>query len=132
MTKGDNSLNTKKSERQQERTISALLSSNTLEGAARKAGISKRTLLRWLDELEFRNAYAKAKRDVLRSATAILTRDAGKAALTLTKIFLGKPTDNQSARVSAARATLRLALDANLLEDVHERLLKIEGQKDEF
>jgi hypothetical protein len=55
-----------------------------------------------------------------------------EAALTLTKIFLGKPTDNQSARVSAARATLRLALDANLLEDVHERLLKIEGQKDEF
>jgi hypothetical protein len=123
-------VNTKKSERQQEKTISALLSSNTLEAAARKAGISKRTLLRWMEEQEFRDAYAKAKRDVLRSATAILTRDSGKAALTLTKIFTGKPSENQSARVSAARATLRLALDAFSLEDLEERLRKLENQND--
>lgn len=123
-------MNTKKSERQQEKTISALLSSNTLEAAARKAGISKRTLLRWMEEQEFRDAYAKAKRDVLRSATAILTRDSGKAALTLTKIFTGKPSENQSARVSAARATLRLALDAFSLEDLEERLRKLENQND--
>jgi hypothetical protein len=123
-------VNTKKSERQQEKTISALLSSNTLEAAARKAGISKRTLLRWMEEQEFRDAYAKAKRDVLRSATAILTRDSGKAALTLTKIFTGKPSENQSARVSAARATLRLALDAFSLEDLEERLRRLENQND--
>jgi hypothetical protein len=121
-------VNTKKSERQQEKTINALLSSNTLEAAARKAGISKRTLLRWLDETEFRNAYTKAKRDVLRTATAILTRDSGKAAMTLTKEFTGKPTENQSARVSAAKATLRLALDAFTLEDLEERLRRLELQ----
>ncbi len=125
-------MNTKKSERQQERTISALLSSNTLEAAARKAGISKRTLLRWLDEPQFCNAYRKAKQNALRSATAVLMRNAGKAAVTLGQIFLGKPTENQSSRVSAARATLTLALHANLLEDVHERLLRLERQKDEF
>ena len=121
-------MNTKKSERQTERTITALLSSNTLEAAARKAGISKRTLLRWMEDPEFRDAYAKAKRNVLRSATAILTRDSGKAALTLTRIFSGKPTENQSARVSAAKATLRLALDAFTLEDLEERLRKLESQ----
>jgi hypothetical protein len=121
-------MNTKKSERQQERTISALLSSNTLEAAARKAGISKRTLLRWMDLPEFRDAYRKAKGEVLRTATAILTRDSGKAALTLTKIFSGKPTENQSARVSAAKATLRLALDAFALEHFEERLLRLEAQ----
>ncbi len=125
-------MNTKKSERQTERTISALLCSNTLEAAAKKAGISKRTLLRWLDEPDFRAAYAKAKRDVLRTATAILTRDSGKAALTLTKIFLGKPAENQSARVSAARATLRLALDAFAFEDLEERLRRLERQSDEI
>lgn len=125
-------MNTKKSERQQERTISALLSSNTLEAAARKAGISKRTLLRWLDEPGFCNAYRKAKQNALRSATAVLMRNAGKAAVTLGQIFLGKPTENQSSRVSAARATLTLALHANLLEDVHERLTRLERQQDEF
>jgi hypothetical protein len=125
-------VNTKKSERQQERTISALLSSNTLEAAARKAGISKRTLLRWLDEPGFCNAYRKAKQNALRSATAVLMRNAGRAAVTLGQIFLGKPTENQSSRVSAARATLTLALHANLLEDVHERLTRLERQKDEF
>jgi hypothetical protein len=123
-------VNTKKSQRQQERTINALLSSNTLEGAAKKAGISKRTLLRWMEEPEFRAAYRKAKGDVLRTASAILTRDSGKAALTLTKIFTGKPTENQSSRVSAARATLRLALDAFALEDLDERLRKLEGKSD--
>lgn len=125
-------MNTKKSERQQEKTISALLSANTLEAAARKAEISKRTLLRWLDEPAFRDAYAKAKRDVLRTATAILTRDSGKAALTLTKIFSGKPKENLGPLVSAARATLRLALDSFVLEDLEERLRKLEQQTDEI
>jgi hypothetical protein len=115
-------------EREREKAITALLSSNTLEGAARKAGISKRTLLRWMEEPAFREAYRKAKGDVLRTATAILTRDSGKAALTLTKIFTGKPTENQSARVSAARATLRLALDAFTLEALEERLRRLENQ----
>jgi hypothetical protein len=123
-------VNTKRIERHQERTISALLSVNTLEAAAKKSGISKRTLLRWLEDPEFRAAYGKAKRDILRTATAILTRDSGKAALTLTKIFTGKPTENQSARVSAARATLRLALDAFALEDLDERLRKLENRND--
>jgi hypothetical protein len=115
-------------EREREKAINALLSSNTLEGAAKKAGISKRTLLRWMEEPEFRAVYRKAKGDVLRTATAILTRDSGKAALTLTKIFTGKPTENQSSRVSAAKATLRLALDSFVLEDLEERVRRLEEQ----
>lgn len=115
-------------EREREKVITALLSSNTLEAAARKAGISKRTLLRWLDETEFRDAYRKAKQTALRTATAVLMRNAGKAAVTLGQIFLGKPTENQSSRVSAARATLKLAMDADLIESFEERLLALEKQ----
>ena len=121
-------MNTKKSDRQQEKTISALLSTNTLEAAAKKAGISKSTLLRWLDDPTFRERYRKVKGDTLRTATAILTRDSGKAALTLTRIFLGKPTENQSARVNAAKAVLRLAFDRDLVESFEERLLALERQ----
>jgi hypothetical protein len=119
-------------EREHEKAVSALLSTNTIEAAARKAGISKRTLLRWMEEPTFRDAYRKTKGDILRMATAILTRDSGKAALTLTKVFTSRPTENQSARVSAAKATLRLALDAFVLEDLEERLHKLEKQTDEI
>jgi hypothetical protein len=41
-----------------ELAINALLSESTIEDAAAKATISKRTLLRWLKEPEFREQYA--------------------------------------------------------------------------
>jgi len=46
----------------------------------------------------------------------------------LAKIFLGKPKPNQSANVSAATATLRLALDSFVLEDLEFRIAALERQ----
>ena len=114
-------------EREHEKAISALLSSNTIEAAAKRAGISKRTLLRWMERQEFQDAFTKAKRDTLKTATAVLMRNAGRAAVTLGQIFQGKPKENQSARVSAARATLKLAIDSLMFEDIDARLRKLEG-----
>jgi len=119
-------------ERVRERAITALLASPTLEAAAREAGISKRTLLRWLQQPEFRAAYSRAKADVLRTATAILTRNSGRAAEVLEEIFEGEPVPHQGSRVSAAVSTLRLSLDAFVLENLDERIRKLEGQEDEF
>ena len=118
--------------REDEKLIEALLSTNSLTAAAKKAGLSKRTVLRRLDEPEFAEGYRKAKRDTLKTATAILMRNSGKAALSLGQIFMGKPVENQSARVSAARATLKLAIDALMFEDIDLRLRKLEGQKSDF
>jgi hypothetical protein len=115
-------------ERGCELLIEALLSTNTLTAAAKMAGISKRTVLRRLEEKEFQAAFTKAKRDVLKRAAAILARNSGKAAVTLGQIFLGKPIENQSARVAAAKATLSLALAALTFEDIDERLRRLEGQ----
>jgi lipopolysaccharide biosynthesis regulator YciM len=119
-------------EREHEKAISALLSSNTIEAAAKKAGISKRTLCRWLDTPEFAEAYRKAKADTLKTATAVLTRNSARAAVTLGQIFLSKGKENQSSRVSAARATLKLAIDSLLFEDIDLRLRKLERQKSDF
>lgn len=118
--------------RTRERAITALLSAKTLEEAAEKAGISKRTLLRWLQKQDFRDAYLKAKADALKTATAILTRNSGRAAEVLQEIFEAGPTPHQGGRVTAAVATIRLSLDAFVLENLDERIRKLEEQEREF
>jgi len=109
--------------------ISALLSASTIQGAARKAGISKRTLLRWLRDPVFRSEYSQAKGDALKMATAILVRNSSRAAVTLGEIFSNKwGRENQAARVSAAALTLKLAQSAIEMEDFDARLRALEEQ----
>jgi hypothetical protein len=121
----------KNSERQWEKAVSALLSEKTIERAAKKCHVTRQTMHRWLKDAEFRTAYLEAKAEMLRTATRSLTRNSAKAAEVLAKIFSGKPKPNQSANVSAATATLRLALDAFALEDLEERLRKLENRSHE-
>jgi hypothetical protein len=128
---GDKTVRPRGKSRFREKAITALLSSSSIEAAALEAGISKRTLLRWLQEPEFRAAYAKAKGDVLKTATAILTRNAGRAATVLAEVFEGEPTPHQGGRVTAALGTLRLAMDAFELESLEERLRRLEDQSRE-
>jgi hypothetical protein len=125
-------LREKNNERLREKAVSALLSEKTIERAAKKCNVTRQTMHRWLKDAEFRAAYMEAKAEMLRTATRSLTRNSAKAAETLAKIFMGKPKPNQSANVSAATATLRLALDAFALEDLEERLRRLEGQKSDF
>ena len=118
--------------RERERAIEALLSCPTIEKAAKQAGISKCTLLRWLQQADFRDAYMKSKADVLRTATATLTRNAGRAASVLREIFEDAPTPHQGGRATAAIATIRLSLDAFELENLEERIRKLEAQDGEL
>lgn len=120
----------KNSERLREKAVSLLLSEKTIETAAKKCGVTRRTLHRWMREPQFRAALMEAKAELLKIATRTLFRNSFKAADVLAKIFMGKPTENQSARVSAAKATLRLALDAFALEDLEERLRRLEAKND--
>src|ERR1700739_1605886 len=115
-----------------EKAINALLSENTIEKAAKKANISKRTLLRWMAEPEFRAAYAQAKADILKMASAVLTRNSAKAARVLAESFSSKKGKaNQSARVRAAMGSIRLAHEAFELENLEERIRKLEEQQKE-
>jgi hypothetical protein len=118
----------KNSERMKERAVSLLLSEKTIERAAKKCNVTRQTMHRWMHEPSFRTAYMEAKQELLQRATRTLTRNSAKAAETLAKIFSGKAKPNQSANVSAAIGTLRLAIDSFVLEDLDERLRKLEGQ----
>jgi hypothetical protein len=109
-----------------ERAITALLSEDTVEEAAAKTGIHKRTMLRWLAEPEFRAAFETAKRESLKMATAILTRNSARAARVLAQIFDAGPVPHSGARVAAALGTIRLSLDAFALENIEERLRRLE------
>ena len=58
--------------RKQEETIAALLSQRNLGEAAKAAGISMRTLMRWLKLPEFQAAYREARRMAYSHAVAKL------------------------------------------------------------
>ena len=54
--------------RQMEEAIAALLSSKSVEDAARAIGANANTLLRWLEVPEFREAYPKARREAVQQS----------------------------------------------------------------
>jgi DNA-binding transcriptional MerR regulator len=115
-------------ERDHEKAITALLSSPSIEAAAKKCGVTKRTLLRWMKDETFFAEYRETRKRLLRAATARLSRNAFRAADVLGKIFTGRPMPYQAAKVSAAIGTLRLAQEADLIEDLEERIRRLEAQ----
>jgi hypothetical protein len=125
-------MNRKLTDRMRERAITELLKAKSLDAAARKLGISSKTLSRWLAEPEFRAAYAHAKAEILKMASAVLTRNSAKAAQVLCEIFSSKKGKaNQSARVSAAIGNIRLAHESFELESLEERVRQLEEQRHE-
>jgi AcrR family transcriptional regulator len=120
-------------DRRRERAISLLLSERTIDGVARKLNVTRRTVYRWLQDESFRADYYQARKNLLRAATARLTKDMLKASETLHKIVTSKGKPYQGPIVSAAVATIRLGLDSHIVEDLEERILKLEAQtKDAF
>lgn len=108
----------------QEKAISALLSSVTVEAAAKKAGISDRTLHRWLKEPEFRQAYLAARRMVMEQAVGTLQRASLGAVETLVRnLKCGAP----SVEVSAARAILEAGFKGVEMLEFEERLAAVEA-----
>src|SRR4051794_5680210 len=91
--------------RKQEEAIAALLSQPTVEQAARAVNIGTRTLIRWLQNPEFKIAYHKARRDAFGQATARLQQAAGAAVMTLLKIMVDANAP-ASTRVRAADSVL--------------------------
>jgi hypothetical protein len=122
-------MNTKLNERMKERAINELLKQKSLDAAARKLGISSKTLSRWLDDAEFVNAYQEAKRELLRAGIAGLTKRVSLAAETLGEVAKHKGRPYQAARAHAAAAIIRLALDADALDDLEVRIKNLETQR---
>jgi len=111
--------------RKMEAAIAALLTQRNVEEAARTAGISTPTLLRWMKEPEFQAAYREARRMAYSQAVAKLQQGATAAATTLLKVMLDQATP-ASVRVRAAECIMNHSSKAIEIEDVEARVEELE------
>jgi hypothetical protein len=76
-----------KFERKAEQAIAALLTRPSIEDAARVAGVSEKTIRRWLQEPQFNARYLQARRDSVHQATARMQQAAGAAGTIILKLI---------------------------------------------
>jgi hypothetical protein len=111
--------------RKQEEAIVALLSTRSIEDAARACDMPARTLYRWLNDPDFDKAYRAARRKAFGQSTARLQYGASAAASTLLKVMLD-PATPASTKVRAAECVLAHAAKAIEIEEIDERLTALE------
>jgi hypothetical protein len=116
-------------DRKGEEVISCLLRCGTLAEAARQSEISESTILRWLKEPEFASQYRQARRAQLELTFHAVARSATTAIATLLQV-MQSPDKFSSARVSAARAVLDLALRLIEIDDFEQRLAAVEAREE--
>lgn len=109
----------------QERAIACLLSESTATEAARKAGVGLTTLMRWLNEDDFNNAYHEARGRLLDAALTKLQGASGAAVDTL-RTLMEREDVPPAARISAARSILDLGMKLREQLEIGERLEAIE------
>lgn len=111
--------------RKKDQAIVALITEPTIKAAADKVGITTPTLHKWLKLPEFRSAYMEARRQAYTVAVARLQQAAAEAVEALRSI-MNDPKKPASARVSAARSILELAIKAIEIEDLEIRIEELE------
>ena len=111
--------------RKKDAAILALVTEPTIADAAKKAGISHATLHRWLQIKDFKDAYREAKREAVSAAISRLQQTATEAVDALRDV-MNDTESPASARVSAARSILEIAIKAVELEDFERRLEALE------
>lgn len=110
----------------QSAAIAALLTSSTNEAAAKKAGVSLRTLNRWLVEPNFRRALRLAQDEALERTFNRLAAVGAEAVQVLLEVAADKEAA-PAARVSAARAILENLLRYTELHSLAERIAALEA-----
>ncbi len=108
-----------------ERAILALLTSRSVEEAARTANVPPRTLYRWMKEPAFDAEYRAARRAAYGQAIARLQQATSAAATTLMKTMVEAST-SASVKVRAAEAIFNHAFKGIELEDVVPRIASLE------
>jgi len=117
--------------RKQELAISALLTCPTLLAAAQQCGLAAVTLYRWLKDAAFQAGYREARRQVVQQAITQIQYATGEAVATLRAVMQDQEAP-ASAKVSAAKAILELAVKSVELEDLEDleaRIAALEAQR---
>jgi hypothetical protein len=113
--------------RKKEAAIAALLVCPTLSEAASSCNVAESTIRRWLKDGIFSRCYAEARRQTLETTVNLLRQKAVGGVVTLSEISENKQAP-ATARVSAARSLVELAIKAAELQDISERLDALEAR----
>ncbi len=110
----------------EERALAALLSEPTVDAAAKKAGLSARTMRRYMNRPDFAAALREARRETMRGISKRLQKAAVQAVKTLRAAM--KDASAPGPRVTAARCVLDLVYRATELEELDERIATLESR----
>ena len=111
--------------------IAALLEGNNQAGAATAAGVTKRTLQRWLTDPTFTTALREGSDGAIRAASARLAALAEHAVTSIAVTMQQPTTPGAGVRLRAADALLSHALRIREHTDILERLAQLEKMLDE-
>jgi hypothetical protein len=109
----------------QGRAVEALLREGSITRAAAAVGVNERTLRRWGKEPAFRAAVLRGRREAFGQAIGLTQRYAPVAVATLVKV-MNDPASAASAKVTAAALLLRFAREGVELDDLAERIERLE------
>lgn len=109
-----------------EKALTALLLTKTKEEAAKAAGISRRCLYEYLSDEEFRKEYRKKCNSLLEDGTLKMQKAVDTAVATLESVM---KSENQYAKVNAARVILEYAIKYTEQVDIEYRLSKLEEER---
>lgn len=108
-----------------EAIISALVAEGSIKGAAASLKCATRTLYERMKSPEFKDLYAQAKADILKTATAKLQGKLCEAVDTLTEIMTDEEAAKQT-RANCAVSILQYGARFTETTDILERLEAIE------
>lgn len=108
----------------QEQLLMAMLSEPSFEEAVRKAGISRTTAFRYKKDPIFMDEFRKLKKEMIETTTAKLQLASNTAVESLFEVSQSSKSD--LARVQASKTILDFAYKGYELEDISERIRRIE------
>lgn len=114
-----------KNTRKRELFISCLLTEPNIRAAAKAAGIGESTGWQWLQDPDFQAEYREARRMALSQAISRLQQASSTAVATLEEVMSDQEATPAS-RVTAAKAVLEMAMKGVEMEDLAERIEKLE------
>ncbi len=103
-----------------------MLTTATKEEAARKLGISSRTLRNYLKDTEFTERLETARTNLIHEASHQIQRSLSPSIKALHEIVSDERA-GKTARVQAARALLEYGIRLTEMEDICRRLDELEG-----
>jgi hypothetical protein len=109
----------------QGQAVEALLREPTLNRAAAAAGVTARTLRRWMKDAAFKAAVLTARREAFGQAVGLSQRYAPLAVATLVRVMQDDKA-SPSARITAAAMLLRFSREGIELDDLIARVEALE------